>query len=159
MKKSGKRLMLVVSLGMLFMICVGVLSVVSSKIQHASRFHRDLLADETLTLDFIGPETIELQDPRAAARGEELVVMGCLHRKAPPAGALTAQVDVILLSASGDILHQTTIHDFPRCTEGGESLSARCPVIPPEGTVLRIRWHADREEGSTQDIASSGPGG
>ena len=159
MKKSGERLLLVVSLVMLFMTCGGILSIVLVKIAHTRRFHRDLLADETLTLEFIGPETVEVQEPRAAARGDTLVIVGCLHRKAPLAEPPTAQIDVTLLSAHGDLLHQTTIHDFPRCKQGGEHFSTRFPAIPSDGSVLRIKWYAGREEDSTLDIASSSPGG
>jgi hypothetical protein len=83
-----------------------------------------------------------LQSPRAAARGDELVVMGCLHRKGTPAEPPTARLDVTLLSADGDLLHQTPF------------ATAR-PVNREVNTSLRISprfHHMDRCSGSSSTL-------
>ncbi len=158
MKKSTERKMYFVGTIMLAVPMAGVAFILIFNAVHASRFHEDLLATKALTLQFKGPDNVELQDAHAYVRKDGLVVSGCLNRTMPAAGPPTSQVDVKLLSARALVLDQTSIRDLSRCKRGGVHFSTTFPTNPSDASTLAIRAFAPQVDDSAMNSSSHDPG-
>ena len=154
MKKSTERWMSIVGCIILGLNVFGAAAILISNAVHKSRYHRDLLATRDLTLQFAGPQNVELQDAHAYVRKDGLVVSGCLNRVGSAAGPVASQVDIRLLSAMSSVLEEETIRDLSRCKRGGVHFDMRFKTVPSDGSVLNIRATVNSEVASTPNRSS-----
>jgi len=159
MKKSTERRMNFVVGTILLVQVGGVAFILVYNAVHKYRFHRDLLATKDLTLQFTGPEDIDLQDPHAYARKEGLVVSGCVNRPQRSRAPVTDEIDVTVLSAKGTVLDMAAIRELSPCKRGGVHFSTKFASIPPDGSVLDIKALEREMDAATPEPSTDDPDG